>query len=236
LRKISIAIPTHDFRWQYTQQTISAIHNDERISEIVLNDDNSPMPIYRSLEKVAQGFSKVKLSRNATRKYVFRNKYSTLSLCSNEWCILFDSDNILDKKFIDTLYRQEPWNNNYIYQPCFAKPKFNFKEWQGIPLDKEIVGSFVQKRSMFNTMLNAMNCFVNKNKFTSILKESFDSPYEPYNADSLWINYNLLKSGMKIFIVPDLEYTHTVHEGSFFKVYKGESDCTKIENLIKELK
>lgn len=118
--KISLCIPTYN-RVDMTLQAFENVYQDERISEIIIVDDASDIVIFTELKEFCELIPKIKLYRNITNQDCYRNKMTALSYASNDWCILLDSDNIIYKDYIDSVYRQN-WDNNTIYTPSFAKP------------------------------------------------------------------------------------------------------------------
>ena len=208
--KISIVIPVHaiEDRWHIIRKAIALADEDERIAEVLLNcEPNNTLPIRGP---------KVRMLHNVKREYVFRNKYLAVLYSLSEYCIILDSDNTIDKNYIDTIYAQEPWKKNTIYQPEFARPSFDFRQFSGKTITRRNV-RFHLSIAMFRVMINAMNFFVCRQTFLDANKETFNSGFDPKCADSLQVNYNLLKAENEIYVVPGLQYEHKVHDGSFYK-------------------
>lgn len=210
MEKISITIPVHDLnsRLLYISKVLGVAENDERIAEVVLSlepHESWAMPLG----------GKIKKFENKVQEFVFRNKFLAVERSSSEWVAIIDSDNTFTSDYLDALYMQQPWNRMLIYQPEFALPKFDFREFSG----KTIAGGFrgLMQRPMFRCMLNAMNYIVNRQVFLDANRPLFESGFDPKCADSLFINYNLFKEGCGMFVVPGMQYQHTVHDGSFYK-------------------
>lgn len=210
MEKISITIPVHDLnsRLLYISKVLGVAENDERIAEVVLSlepHESWAMPLG----------GKIKMFENKVQEFVFRNKFLAVERSSSEWVAIIDSDNTFTSDYLDALYMQQPWNRMLIYQPEFALPKFDFREFSG----KTIAGGFrgLMQRPMFRCMLNAMNYIVNRQVFLDANRPLFESGFDPKCADSLFINYNLFKEGCGMFVVPGMQYQHTVHDGSFYK-------------------
>jgi hypothetical protein len=66
-------------------------------------------------------------------------------------------------------------------------------------------------------MLNAMNYLVNRETFVNANREAFDNGFDPKCADSLFINYSLIKAGCLVKVVPGMQYEHRVHSGSYYR-------------------
>lgn len=206
---ISICIPTYD-RTTLLFESIAHVIDDDRISEVVIVDDCSPIETYNAIIEHYKGNNKVKIYRNENNLDCYRNKREAVSKATNEWVILLDSDNVIDKNYIDSL----PLflDKHVLFQPSFAKPHFDFRAYEGLEIGKENVSEYMCKAG-FETMLNAMNYFVNRDEFLRV----WDGSVDPVTSDSLFQNYNWLKSGNSIYVVPGMQYFHRVHNGSHYQ-------------------
>src|SRR5438445_403449 len=115
-------------------ESFEQVINDDRISEIIISDDCSAMDVYQTIVWKFNGVDKVKISRNEHNLDCYRNKKRAIELASNEWVIIFDSDNILTKKFVDIIFSQQEWNRTWAYAPQFARPHFDFRILSGVEL------------------------------------------------------------------------------------------------------
>lgn len=208
--QISIAIPTWE-RVYETLKSFSDVYDDERISEIVIVDDASSLEKFNELKELCDLMPKVKLYRNVTNQDCYRNKMTAISYATNDWCILLDSDNHIDKLYIDKLFEIKEWNNKTIYTPDFAKPTFDFMAYSGLRITKENVSEWIDK-PMFETMLNAANYFVNKNEYLAV----WDGSIDPVTSDSIYVCYKWLEAGNVIEVVRGLQYEHRVWSGSHY--------------------
>ena len=199
---ITVAI-TNFNREQLLYESIEQILDDERISEIVISDDCSEYGLYCRVVDHYKNYPKVKIYRNEKNLDCYLNKHKAVSLATNEWVILFDSDNILTKEFIDTICIYH--NPNMIYQPSFAKPHFDFTAFEGLLIDRTNVASHMMEHQ-FQTMLNAANGFFDRESWLKV----FDSTVDPVTSDSIYQNYQWLKAGGFIYVVPGLHYEHRV--------------------------
>lgn len=232
MRKISIAIPNYN-RYELLLQSFHCVLGDERVSEIIIQDDHSNYNIYEKVFDAVRDEPKIKLYRNISNQDCYVNKRIVLSHATNDWVILFDSDNIIDSDYIDRLYEFNEWHEDIIYQPCYAKPTFNFKAFAGLTIDRENVHSFVG-RKMFDTMLNAMNYFVNRDEYLKV----WDGSANPHTADSIYQAYNWFKAGNKMLVVDGMEYIHRIHDGSHYKNnnHKTGNFYDEVVNNLKNLK
>ena len=99
---ISISIPSFN-RSDLTIRSFISVLNDSRVSEIVINDDASNIDIYDDLCSKVKSLEndKIKVFRNSENIGSFLNKRKSVSLSTNEWVILLDSDNIVNTDYLD---------------------------------------------------------------------------------------------------------------------------------------
>lgn len=206
--KISLVLTNYN-RAKLLFDGIANVVNDDRIDEVVINDDCSRWEVYNSMVWYFKDLPKVKVFRNEQNIDCYRNKAKALELASNDWCILFDSDNIIDTKYIDRIENlwQAGLNDRTAYAPSFAKPHFNFTAFEGTIISKSNISKLIESDKI-QTMLNAMNYFVNRNEYLRV----FDPSVDPVTSDSIYQNSRWLKLGNSIYVVPDLYYTHRVND------------------------
>lgn len=209
MRELCICIPTWN-RVDMTLKSFSKVYDDPRVKNIVIVDDASPLHIYQELKEKTKDMPKVKLYRNVTNRDCYANKYVAVSLSTTDYCIILDSDNEIGTDYIDTLDSCF-WTEDMILAPEWAMPMFNYTEYAGLVVTKENIAEYIDK-PMFETCLNCMNYFVNKNSYCEV----WDATIDPVTSDSLFQNYNWIMSGRKIAIVPDLRYNHLVHDQSHY--------------------
>ncbi len=160
----------------------------------------------------------------------YRNKREAVSKASNEWVILLDSDNVIDKEYLNKIFSFE-WTLGVILQPSFARPNFDFSVYSGSMYHKNNVSRFI-KYSDFTTMLNAMNFFVNRDEYLKV----WDGSVDPVTSDSIYFNYKWLEAGNSIYVVPGLEYEHRVHNGSHYQNNVKRTPKGFHESIIKKLR
>ncbi len=236
MNKISLCLTNYN-RTDLLFESIAQVINDDRIDEIVISDDHSRDDLFKDVCDKYQHRPKVKIFRNTENLDCYRNKRQAVKRATNDYVILFDSDNILTKEYIDRIYSSEIgsmgriWHPTVLLAPCFAKPHFNFSELAGRVITKENVSSLLNVGSC-STMLNAMNYFVNREQFLSV----WDGSVDPVTSDSLYQNYNWLKAGNSIYVVPGLEYAHRVHDGSHYKENVSRTPRGFHDSIIEKLK
>lgn len=226
-------------------QAIEQVLDDDRVSEIIISDDCSEYELYKRVVEHYKPFEKVKVSRNDTNIDCYRNKRKAVSLASNKAVIIWDSDNIMTRQYIDVLFKVcgNGWGSPYdhvtsllkkyqtAFQPEFAKPHFDFRKYSGREYH---IGTIMNEfsESSFTTALNAMNYFVNGEEFLRV----WDGSVDPVTSDSIFQNYNWLKAGNSIFFTPGLQYEHTVHNGSHYQLNNRRTPKGFHESIVKKLK
>jgi len=168
--------------------------------------------------------------KNDSNLDCYRNKHQAMLKATGEWCILFDSDNILTTDYIDTLYTIPEWDIHTTYQPVYARPHFDFRNYSGVTLDKMNIGQFTETNIM--TALNAMNFFINRKEYLRV----WDGSIDPVTSDSIYFNYCWLAAGNKIYMTPGLEYDHTIHNGSHYQNNVKRTAVGFHDSIINKLK
>lgn len=232
---ITVCLTSYN-RTELLYESFKQIIDHPFVTEIVIVDDASKDAQVRdyifNLTKVSH---KIIPYFNARNLDCYFNKREAVSKSRNEWVILFDSDNILTKQYIDRL--ENLWiaglNAKTVYQPSFAKPHFDFRKFEGLLIDRSNIGRYFPQ-PQFSTMLNAMNYFVNRDEYLRV----WDGSIDPVTSDSIYQNLNWFKAGNNMYVVPGLEYDHAVHSGSHYQnnVRRTPSGLhERIENEIKAL-
>lgn len=229
---ISLCIPTHN-RTGLLFDAFREVVTDDRVSEIIIVDDASDDEIFTTVAWYCKDIPKVKLFRNERNIDCYRNKREAISKASNEWVIIFDSDNVISKAYIDRIENLyvAGLNQNTLYQPSFAEPNFNFTSYEGLLIDKKNIGQFMHNGT-FQTMLNAMNYFVNRDEYLKV----WDASVDPVTSDSIFQNFNWINSGRNIYVVPELKYHHRVHSGSHYQNNVRRTPRGFHEEVVNKLK
>lgn len=222
---ISLCITTYN-RYELLMESFAQVLDDDRISEIVIVDDCSTDEIYGKVLAAVFEMPKVRLYRNQQNLGMSLNKKRAVELAKNEWCILFDSDNVIGPDYLDALLAIPLHDEYTIYCPVFAKPQFNYKLYQNF--------TFTQKRAAINInnssvemLFNTCNYVINRAEYLQV----YEHNPEMKGTDTIWFNYLWLKAGNSFYVVPGMEYYHRVHEGSGFL-----ADCDYNMRKAKEIK
>lgn len=227
MRTITLAL-TNFNRFALLRESFAQVIDDDRISEIVISDDCSDIAIYKAIKEAYKDIPKVKLHRNYTNQGVYRNKYHSVLHSKNEWVVVFDSDNVINKDYIDKLYEIEEWDKKTVYSPDWGKPEFDYRRFGGHTITRENVASFFHW-TKFDCIINTMNCFVNRVEYLKV----FDEKTEPIAADSAYFNYRWLDAGNKFYVVEGMRYQHLIHKGSHYVQTSHKSNAFHAELMYK---
>lgn len=241
---LSLCITTFN-RFELLKESYAQVIDDPRISEIIIVDDCSAEPgIKERVNSLAGG--KVKVFHQVENRGMSRNKADAISYASNEWCVIFDSDNIIGKDYLDAFWEfgsailelsKIADREKFIFCPDFAKPNFDYRDFKigndGIGIRSGIYAAresaFEIKNDSFNCLLNTCNYIVNRDFY---LKTYQYNP-EHIASDTIWHNYNHLKAGGLLVVVPGMQYEHRTHKGSGF--LQGVDHNMRMQNEVRKM-
>lgn len=225
--KLSLCITTYN-RYEMTIQSFEKVLNDDRIDDIVIMDDCSTDLSYINLRNYFAGNLKVNIYTRNENVGMSRNKHDAIAHAKNKWCILFDSDNILDTDYLDAFYKDVTATDGRIrfykddekciFCPDFAKPNFDYTKFSNrtnYPYGIYNADRCAKKihDDQFNCLMNTCNYIVNRDFYLQTYKYNADH----IASDTIWHNYNHLKAGGEFRIVQNMQYFHRVHAGSGFR-------------------
>jgi glycosyltransferase involved in cell wall biosynthesis len=237
---LSLVITTFN-RTSLLFESFAQVLDDPRITDVCIVDDCSSahtiIEINRLLSELPAHREKIRFFMNDRNLGCYRNKREAVSKAINEWVVLLDSDNRLDKGYIKAITENPvAWNRYLLFQPSFAMPHFDFRRYAGKFVRSDNVAEFVEDPT-FTTAMNAANYFVHRDEYLRVWE---DCP-EPWTSDSLLQNYNWLNAGNSIYFCPGLEYFHRVEdhgneEESHYKKHNHRTKRGFHEGLIRKLK
>jgi hypothetical protein len=216
--QLSLCIATMD-RWDFLKVNLPQYLTNPYISEIVISDENG-----QDAEKIRATFNdpKIHISVNDKRLGGFHNKYKAVSLASNPFVCLMDSDNFAPISYFEAwakwLNGKQP-DEYTIYSPSRTTPQpnhegFDYRNFNNITLSKD---NFRYYWHMGSCLYNTGNYIVSKKMY---LTTEIDTEYketDPLAFDVLFKNYFMWKNNnMKMIMIPDMEYNHIVHPGSYY--------------------
>lgn len=225
---ISIAITNYN-RSGWTVESFIEVLNNDYVNEIVIMDDYSDDVSFNNLNAIIKAINnpKIKLLRNTSNYGVYRNKQNAVGACSNEWVILFDSDNIIGNDYIEKI-RVLDKDETILYCPEIpydtdkVKVQWDYSEVKNILIDRNNVDQHIYKIN-FQISLNTGNNFFNKNTYFKVIETVDDLKDKICGCDAIYFSYLWLLRGYKIKVVEGLGYIHRMHDKSFYLTHINEA-------------
>ena len=225
----SLAITTYN-RATWTIESFAQVLDDPRILEVVIMDDASTDGSFHELHKTFRLHDKVILVQQIRNRGMSWNKFSAVSRCTNSWVILFDSDNIIDKAYLDAI--PEKLDSKTIYCPSFARPQFDYTAFSGFRFNKDNIKDRIEE-PFFEQLLNTSNYLVPRDKYCRVYQE--DSSVK--GSDTVYFAHLWLKAGNWFEVIPGMEYFHRVgaHSGwlkdAAYNIERGIQTLKEIKAL-----
>jgi glycosyltransferase involved in cell wall biosynthesis len=216
--QISIALTVYN-RAAFALEAVRQVAADPRVAEIVVSDDASEPSDYQRLYATLTELSpKVRMHRNERNRGPLWNKHRAVSLCTSDFAILFDSDNVLDTGYLDSLFAAAPWRRDCFYCPEYARPHFDRRMFGGVTLDLALVRRALRRVARdrpLELLLDAGN-------FLTPVREYCDAvgPFQdlPRHADAFIASYLWMRQGGRLHVLRGLAYDHRVHDGSYARL------------------
>lgn len=197
------------------------------VDEIIIQDDASRP---EEITKVMINHSDhARIIANTFNIGMSRNKAECVSNAENNWCILFDSDNIITPAYTAAL--PKTLDPTVIYCPAFARPDFDYRHIGGT-INRNNIKQYLQL-PRFEALLNTCNYVVNRKKYV----ETYEYNAEMKATDTIWFAYLWLRAGYSFQVVPGMEYFHRVHKESGFlaDIDYNMKQAVKMKKLLLEL-
>lgn len=208
--KLSLAITTYN-RLALTIESFAQVIDDSRINDIVVLDDASTDGSHKKLVEYYKDTPKVRVIRQAKNRGMSVTKRDAIALCHNSDVVIFDSDNKLDKNYLDALEAIGGFSEKTLYLPVAANPRFDYRKFSGLAITAKNIGKYMGDE-MFRCALNTCNCLVNRDYYVN----TFIEDPKIGCADTINHIHSHLKSGGELYFVPGMEYFHLVGPQSGF--------------------
>jgi len=222
-------------------EVFQKVYDNPIIDEIVIVDDHSDSEHFRRLtdllfiRRQTGSAGKIKLFRNEKNLGMSLNKAEAISKASNEWVIIFDSDNELYPEYLDAIAfvfngLDEKLLSRIIFCPEMAEPDYDFSD---LP---KFINSDNAKRlldfKMFRILLNTCNYLVNRDEYLRVYR--YDETIQ--ESDTIHFNYLWLCAGNSFKIVPTMNYFHRRHDGSGWLNGDHKYNMNKAAELQEKIK
>lgn len=209
-------------------ECIQAAMDHPAVDEVMIVDDGSD-DYGQLVEKVLHypPGGHLTIYQNNQNLGVFGNKLEAVAQCAGEWVITCDSDNLMDKQFIDKIVSLEKEPDTW-YSPSFARTHFDYRGLVGQYSLETIAG--MMDKPLAACCLNTGNQTVHRERFMQVFGEyrgqradlmfpnwlnllPEQRPMKYWRlvfdaCDSLIFNMEWLTSGGKLHVVDGLEYDH----------------------------
>jgi len=226
MKKITLAIPEYNTS-QYFEDCVKYALEDDFVDEIVVNDDCSSDDHFKNLINTIHNLNsdKIKLFRNQVNLGAFRNKYQTVSNCTNDWVYLLDSDNHPFEESYQIIREIPDSDPDICYSPqnlfCKNDNMTDYENISNYDFGYDIIGIQESKEALsnnvewFNWLVNSGNYIFNRNTYLEVLKDPFENAETPLlHADTAAVFYYWLKNGCKFKVVKGLRHNHRLRPDS----------------------
>ena len=229
---ITLAITVWN-RYEMLLESFANVIDDPRIDEILIMDDCSEDKYWDKIKQLPKFNPKIKVVRQLENRGMSVNKRDAVFNSKNDWVILFDSDNVIGKDYLDAL--EKYWVKalyEWIFCPSFAKPSFDYRKFNDSFFDLSQLPDLTNPEC--SCLFNTCNYVVNRNSYLSVWEEN----KEIKGSDTIWFNYLWLKAENLFYVVPNMHYEHRVHNGSGFvqDLNYNMAKAEEIKKLISELR
>lgn len=207
--KLTLAITVYN-RWEMLLESFANVIDDDRIDEILIMDDCSDEEYWKKIKDLPAYNPKIKVVRQLQNRGMSVNKRDAIFNSKNEWVIIFDSDNVIGKDYLDALWKSN--TDKFIIKcPDFAAPLFDYRKFSG-KYFSSVTASKSISDPMFNCLMNTCNYVVHRDTYLKVWQENMAMK----GSDTIWFNYLWLKEGFSFKIVEGMKYQHRVHDQSGF--------------------
>lgn len=218
LPPISLCIPTYNRFDTFLEKNLKLYLENPYIHEIIITDEDG-----KDMEKILANFSSSKLFvyKNETVLGAFLNKSRVVSLATQDWICLMDSDNYAPLSYFEAWEKyieQHGLDLKKVYMPIqtfqFGKKGFDYTGFKDMELNHSNTNQY--KLDKMDKLLNTGNYMFHKanylesNQFFPELHASCQS------VEVILRSILLLLNRSTFVVVPEMTYEHIVHNGSYF--------------------
>ncbi len=225
---LTVAIPTMN-RFSFLQKSLPVYLDNPLITAVVICDETGE-DVKQIQQKPWGKHPKLRLHVNPKRLGVYGNKRRCMELAVTDWVAVLDSDNIFPEAFFETLF--DVWNKDGADPKTIYAASENIRVFLNTGASEERTRHFagmkiskqtwneVFKMPAWNFLLNDGNWVGHKSLFDywPVLKEE-----EVVGTDSIRIMKGFIQHGYTLYLVPELRYIHTVHDGSNWLATEAQS-------------
>ena len=219
---ISVCIPTMR-RFSFLKDSIPKYLENPYVTEVVVTDETG-----EDYADITAAFShpKLRVYQNERRLGSVENKQRAASYATSDFIAIIDSDNFADVQYFEAFKQYvstREVTDTMVFLPSAAKPNFYYTQFIGRVLNKHTVRQYWPE---IETCLNTMNMIISR-KFLATFNIMADKPICDRTSgawDALYFSlYALFHMNATLVVVPDMEYEHRIHDGSWFMETEGRS-------------
>jgi glycosyltransferase involved in cell wall biosynthesis len=224
---------------QWIMECLKAAQDNPHVDEIIVVNDGTPDWAYLACELAP--IQKLRFVQNPARLHVFGNKLESVWQATSDWCLMCDSDNIMDRNYYDILAEQQPWEDDCWYCASKANPTFDYRKFIGTWDRQTILDIVARDASMYWCFVNTGNQFIHRKTFLDIFGKyrgkRFDLEQPDYfkaenrqdekwflaygAQDSFFFMKEWLVAGNRVKCVDGLEYDHRIKTGDRSNYERG---------------
>ena len=229
--QLTVAIPTMR-RWDaFLKQILPVYLNCPLIDYVVICDETGEdIDAIRKTEMAIN--PKLRLYKNKTRLGVYYNKRNCLERAPTDWVAVLDSDNYFQDSYFQNImdiWEKEGANPHTVYAAGNMirvhldgrDSEDRLAAFRGLKINKENWNLILQVDN-WNFLLNDGNWIGHKSLLNILPDDVDDSTIG--GTDSIYIARKAVASGYTYWVVPELTYIHTVHDGSHWLQTAAESN------------
>jgi hypothetical protein len=224
---LTIAIATMK-RWEFLQDSLPVYLEQPIVKEIVICDETGED--VEAILKAPWGKDpKLKLVKNPRKLGIYLNKRKALSLATQPWVAVLDSDNFFPESWFEMVEERLKGvkENDKI---LFGSADFvtisqsgesvqHCEQFSGIVLNTKCWNGFLEQDKS-NFLLNDGNWIVPRGAL-DVLPEM--PTIDVFAADAIYMLWLWIRAGYSIEYIKGLTYQHIVHSGSSWLQTEAES-------------
>ena len=220
--KISLCIPTYKRFDKFLSVNLTRYLANPYIDEIVICDENG-----EDSQKICARFPneiKIKLYTNEYVLGAFSNKNRVVSLASNDWICLMDSDNYAPPSYFEawvSYIESNGMSSKNVYLPMYTIPQpnhsgFNYTEFQHLQIDSTTISRY--NIDPISCMLNTGNYIFHKQNYIESNQHLLEHHQSGVKCvqDVIFKSILLFLNHSTFILVPNMAYDHIVHNESVF--------------------
>lgn len=228
---ISVCIPTMR-RFSFLKESIPKYIANPHVTELIITDETG-----EDYDAITTTFSdpKLRVYKNERRLGSVENKQRAASYATSDFIAIIDSDNFADLQYFEAFKRYistHEVTDRSVFLPYAAKPNFYYTQFIGKTLNKLTIRQYWPD---IETCLNTMNMIISR-EFLAKFNIMDDKPMCDQTSgsyDALYFSlYALFHMNATLIVVPDMEYEHRIHDGSWF-IESEERSKPVFESLIR---